>query len=100
MFHNQNMFLLKIRYYKSKRIFGYFPFISGIEIIWIRKKKNTNDKETILKGKKETKMEIDEYWRQFVGINKKTSQIAGGLYCLSEFFGLAFVLANTAFLFR
>ena len=45
-------------------------------------------------------MEIDEYWRQFAGINKKTSQIAGGLYCLSEFFGLAFVLANTAFLFR
>ena len=45
-------------------------------------------------------MEIDEYWNQFVEVNKKTSQIVGGLYCLIELFGLVFVLANISYLFR
>ena len=45
-------------------------------------------------------MEIDEYWKQFAEVNKITSHISSGLYFLSELFGLAFVLANTAFLFR
>ena len=45
-------------------------------------------------------MEKDEYWKQFVEVNKTTSQIIGSLYCLIELFGLAFVLANISYLFR
>jgi hypothetical protein len=79
-------FLSKTRSYKINGKFGRFSHFD----FEIRKEKNTQ----------KYKMEIDEYWKQFAQVNKITTLISSGLYFLSELFGIAFVLANAAVLFR